>query len=374
MLFVCLAHFANSYLFVSGADDVGVYVVRVSMLASPTFVTVSGLVAGFLAVTRTSSFTRLRRKLLDRGAFLLLVGHGVLALSGVATGQGFATAYRVGYITDAIGFAVMVGPWLVASVRPRSRLLLAALVFALSWCAVFWWMPHEAIAAGVKHYFIGNQNPGDFTRGNFPLIPWLAVYLAGTVIGERLGNYYVGKKEGRGHLFLARVGIVSIGLAMAVKIGEILFRNSVPVFTQVHPDVVSFLSSYQKFPPGPFYVTFFGGVGIVLVAGILEAGRRGMQPLLLNQLRQIGLASLFIYILEFYLYGVVFRGLRLPYTPLWPVLFLVSIVILAKAAASWNEREGNRYLTVGIDPFLKWNERRRLTLGTGKVRLDAPIT
>jgi uncharacterized membrane protein len=89
MLFVCLAHFTNVYFFLNGKEDIGIYLVLIGMVASPTFVTVSGLVAGFLAVTRQSSFTRLRLKLIDRGFFLLLVGHLVLSLSGVATGTGF---------------------------------------------------------------------------------------------------------------------------------------------------------------------------------------------------------------------------------------------------------------------------------------------
>lgn len=90
----------------------------------------------------------------------------------------------------------------------------------------------------------------------------------------------------------------------------------------------------------------------MLVAGILEAGRRGMQPFLLSQLRQIGLASFFVYIVQFYVYVVVLRALRLPYTPFWPLFFLFSIVLLAAVARVWNLREGNRYLTVGLDPLL----------------------
>src|SRR5205814_9108063 len=150
MLFVCLAHFANAYHFVSGADDTGGYIVMIGLIASPTFVTVSGLVAGFLAVTRSSSFAALRRKLFDRGLFLLVVGHAILALSGIVTGRGFSAAYRVGYITDVIGFAVMLGPALVASLQARSRLLLAMSVFALSLAAVFLWIPTDGLPALAK--------------------------------------------------------------------------------------------------------------------------------------------------------------------------------------------------------------------------------
>ncbi|HEX9310405.1 MAG TPA: heparan-alpha-glucosaminide N-acetyltransferase domain-containing protein [Gemmatimonadaceae bacterium] len=374
MLFVCLAHFANAYHFVSGADDTGGYIVMIGLIASPTFVTVSGLVAGFLAVTRSSSFAALRRKLFDRGLFLLVVGHAILALSGIVTGRGFSAAYRVGYITDVIGFAVMFGPALVTSLQARSRLLLAMSVFALSWAAVFLWIPTDGLPALAKHYLIGAPNPADWTRGDFPLIPWFAVYLAGTVLGERLGKHYLGKTSPAGHRFLATIGIGSISFAVAIKVGLTALKLSFPSFAQSHPNLLFVLSPYQKFPPGLVYVTFFGGAGMLLVAAILEAGRRRVLPLLLNQLRQIGLASLFVYVLQYYLYVVVLRGLRLPYSPFWPVLFLVSIAILAAAAAGWNAIEGNRFLTVGIGALLKRIERSKSTVLTQEIRLDASIS
>ena len=354
MLFVCLAHFTNAYFFLNGRGDIGIDLVLIGMLASPTFVTVSGLVAGFLAITRPTSFGRLRRKLIDRGLFLLLVGHFVLALSGLATGAGFLHAYRVDYITDAIGFAILFGPWLLATLPWRSRLLLATAMFTLDWCVVLFWMPGEGVAMLAKRYLVGIVNPGQWgsTAGGFAAIPWFAVYIVGTVIGERVGAYYEGKNQKAAHLLLAKIGIFGVGCTLGVKIGLVFLKRAVPLFAEFHPTLTHLLSFYQKFPPGPVYLCFFGGAGMLLVAGVLEAGRRGLQPFLLSQLRQIGLASFFVYIVQFYVYVVVLRALRLPYTPFWPLIFLFSIVLLAAVARVWNLREGNRYLTVGIDPLL----------------------
>jgi uncharacterized membrane protein len=374
MLFVCLAHFTNSYFFLNGREDIGGNLVVIGMIASPTFVAVSGLVAGFLAVTRGSSFAHLRRKLIDRGLFLLLFGHLVLALSGLVTGKSFVHAYRVEYITDAIGFAILIGPWLVTRLSGRSRLLLAATVFALDWWAILFWGPSEGIPALAKQYLVGIVNPGqwELTSGGFPAIPWTAVYLVGTVIGERVGSYYVGKRQTTAHLLLAKLGFLSVVCTLGVKISLVLLRRSAPLFVQAHPTLMHFLSFYQKFPPGPVYLCFFGGAGMLLVAGILEAGRRGMQPFLLNQLRQIGLASFFVYIVQFYVYGVVERSLRIPYTPFWPLIFLSSIVLLAMVASVWNSREGNRFLTVGIGPLLERIALRRRTILEKPITLETP--
>jgi len=359
MLFVCLAHFADSYQFTSGADTSGIYLVMIGMIASPTFVTVSGLVAGFLAVTRTKTFDALCYKLFDRGLFLVIVGHTILAASGVAIGRGFAASMKIGYITDAIGFAVMLGPWLVARLSVRSRLTIAAGTFSLSWIAVFTWVPSVGFGSLAKGYLIGTPNLTDWSSGNFPLVPWFAVYILGTVIGARIGAFYRDQQLAKGNAFLAKVGTSLFLVGAAGKLVFTVIRHSWPTLFVGYPSLEPLLSSYQKFPPGPVYLSFFGGAGMLLVATILEAARRDLLTSVRGQLRQIGLASLFVYVLQFYVYVVVIRSLRLPYSRWWPALFAVTIVLLTLAATAWNRKEGNRYLTVGIGPFIEWRARRK---------------
>ena len=373
MLFVCLAHFDNAYQALSNSTA-GSYLVILGMVASPTFVTVSGLVAGFLAVTRSSTFPDLRNKLFDRGLFLLVVGHTILALSGLAIGRGFIAAFEIGYITDAIGFAVMVGPFLVEKLRGRYRLVIALIVFVACWLAVIFWTPRDGVGSVIKHYLIGVRDPADWERGDFPLLPWFAVYLAGTVLGGRLGGFYRDREVRAGNIFLAKVGLSIFAVGAAGKLTIMILRRAAPLVLENHQNLLTLLSFYQKFPPGPVYLTFFGGAGILLVATILEAGRRGLQPLLLNQLRQIGLASLFIYVVQFYVYVVVLRSLRLPYTPFWPAIFVISIVFLGWAARRWNAYESNRFLTVGVGALLAWKARRKAGEPSQPTRADgAPL-
>ena len=228
----------------------------------------------------------------------------------------------------------------------------------------------------MKHYWVGVVNPSDWgtTAGDFALIPWFAAYLVGTTIGERVGRHYRDKNELRGHLLLVKIGGACIGLALGVKLVILVLRQTVPVFAQAHPGLLNFLSFYQKFPPGPMYFLFFGGAGMLLVAAVLEAGRRGIQPFLLGQLRQIGLASLFVYVVQYYLYAVALRALHLPYTPFWPILLALSIVLLAFAANLWNSVEGNRFLTVGVGPILEWNSRRKNDGHASRIVADARAT
>lgn len=378
MLFVCLSHFAASYHFAANAvaGETGDYLRAVGMVASPTFVVVSGMVAGFIAVARKRSFPHFRRKLVDRGVFLLLVGHAVLAFTGVLGGTGLAYSYSIGYVTDAIGVAIIIGPWLVVKLRQRSRILLSAALFALDWGAILFWKPSEGIAGLANQYLVGLLNPADVgvTFLAFPVIPWFAVYLVGTVIGEHVGAFYVRGSHRHAHLLLAKIGVSSLTFGVGAKLALILLRRLVPNFAQVHQNLIPLLSTYQKYPPGPIYVCFYAGAGFLLVAGVLEAERRGIQTFLLNRLRQIGHASLFSYVVQFDLYSVILPRLRLPYTPFWPFLFVFSLVVLTTAAAAWNSIEGNRFLTVGIGPLLERNAIRRLNVHEGQIRVDIAAT
>jgi uncharacterized membrane protein len=365
MVFVCISHFAHYFTVVSGPSDIGVYLRAVGMIASPTFVTVSGMVAGFMFVARSRSFPHFRRKLVDRGVFLLLIGHPTLALTGFLAGQSFALAISIEYITDAIAVAVIIGPWLVSALRQRSRILLAAGIFAIDWLAILFWHQSPGATTLAKHYFVGLLDPEDFVT--FPVIPWFAVYLTGTAIGESFGAYYAQQSRRGGHVLLAKIGLASFAFGAVFKFVFIVLRFSIPNFALAYPNLVALLSSYQKGPPGLTYVCFYGGAGLMLVAAVLETARRRMQRSLLNQLRQIGQASFFSFVIQFHLYNVLMPRLHLPYTHAWPILFVLSLALLAAAAAAWNSVAGNRFLSVGIGPLLERRARQR------RERREAPI-
>ncbi len=46
--------------------------------------------------------------------------------------------------------------------------------------------------------------------------------------------------------------------------------------------------------------------------------------------------------IQFPLYNVVLPTLQPPYIHAWPLLFVLSLALLAVAAAAWNSVEGNR--------------------------------
>ena len=94
MFFVCLAHFSGAYLWPHGMKGAELLDI-VSMVASPSFVLISGMTFGFLATLHPDDVRHLRIRLLDRGVFLLVVGHLILATSQLRR-TSMAAAYSTG--------------------------------------------------------------------------------------------------------------------------------------------------------------------------------------------------------------------------------------------------------------------------------------
>jgi uncharacterized membrane protein len=363
MLFVFLAHFTSVYLWKTGERELAGYLGAVGMIASPTFVIVSGMMVGFFATTNPVGFRILRIKLFDRGLFLLVAGHVLLAIAVTNASSGFAGAYRISFITDAIAVSIIVAPWLITAIKTTPRIAVAASVFLLNWLVIVQWHPAAAGLVLVKQYLVGMAG-GTGTREvvAFPIIPWFVGYLAATVLGELVGTMYANGDRKGAHQLLARIGGVSLLVAG-------LLDGATDGLRAAHAGLgwnpMWFLAMYQKFPPGPVYLGFFGGAGIVLLAAILELDRRGAFPRVMNKLRQLGRASLFAFIAQYVVYVAILGRLHLPYTRLWPALFVLSIIVLVQGAAAWDRHDGNRFLTVGLPSLLRRNAPRIRSIAAG---------
>src|SRR6185436_18701477 len=108
MLFVCISHFSASYfgrLRESGIPTSALE--HVALIASPTFVTLSGLLLGFLARTRPRDSVALRAKLVDRGLFMLTAGHLLIVVAHIPIAGGLGPALEWGFITDVIAIGLL---------------------------------------------------------------------------------------------------------------------------------------------------------------------------------------------------------------------------------------------------------------------------
>src|SRR5262249_19291780 len=100
MFFVCLSHSAAYVSAQSAAFARGL--IAVGMIATPTFLLLSGIVCGYLGNAEEVANDALPRRLLDRGLFLLLVVHVLLGFIHATWWPLVPAMTGSFYITDAV--------------------------------------------------------------------------------------------------------------------------------------------------------------------------------------------------------------------------------------------------------------------------------
>jgi hypothetical protein len=355
MVLVCLSHFASVYLVPAGAARPAVWLSAVGMIATPTFIVVSGLLIGYLSDVYRSQLDAYRTQLFDRGLFLLLIGHTWLALTDAWRAGGLSAGFKRGYITDVIGLALLVMlpvgrrmPW-----RPR---IWVGLGLALLTSAVtLAWHPVGGWAEALEETLIGSSVAP--LRGyTFPLLPWLGVYAASTGLGTWLAPRLRAGRQREAGRCLALAGCGAVALAVIAR-GVVRIETG-PSGPHLTP--LNFLTTpWLKVPPSPGYLLFFGGLGLVLTGAMLAA------PLVLHRWRPmraltlLGRNSLFAYLAQNFVYFVALYGVALPYQPAWPLLLAGSIGVVLTLAWRWERSAGNRFLTIGF-PAIQSAVRGRL--------------
>lgn len=353
MLFVCLSHFVS--VFPPAGTDTSVspslawwgrIASTVSMVASPTFICISGMVVGYLFRANPGVLPSLRRKLIDRGLFMLVIGHLLQVVPGYAVTHDLSSSVKFEFITDTIAVAIIVGPSLLLSTTPRVRVIAGVALVFISWFANSLWYPSAPVAVAFSRYAFGT--PHSEVLVGFPTIPWLGVYLLATVLGERVGEYARGGALQRGERLLVRVGIVSAALASVMIAVRHTLRAYQPVLFRRHDIVAELFALAHKFPPGPVYFLFFGGCGLILTSMIFALDRHYPSHPGLRVVGTIGRASFLIFVLQGYVYYLALPAIGLGRLELWPLYFGGTLLLFLMAASIWNALDGNRYLTIGL--------------------------
>src|SRR5215510_3661523 len=169
LVLMLASHFGSVYFRSPAHDSLRSLLADVGMIATPTFVIVSGLLLGFLYRTSGYGFDHLRVKLIDRGAFLLLVGHALIWVSFLPS----AGPIPISFSTDAIAAALIVGPMVIPHTSGRTRLALGACAYLISWAVTLAWRPAGWGANFVEEIIVGNLTHTVFRWGTFPILPWI---------------------------------------------------------------------------------------------------------------------------------------------------------------------------------------------------------
>ena len=343
MFFVLLTHFGRVYFRLPEHEAWRSALVRIGMIATPSFVILSGVVLGVLYHESRSGFDRIQARIVDRGLFLLLVGHLVIG----ASLQSVEPTPVLSHSTDALGAAMILGAFVVPRLDGPSRLVLSAVVYVASWVVIYSWHPASGGSYGevAEELVFGSLQPVTFPAGSFPIVPWFAVYLASTVLGQRLAVLYQRGAIRRLFSELAALGVGSVSAVAAVKLIALGFGLSAMTGDVTSP----LLRVGHKFPPSPMYLLFYGGVGMLIVLACLAAEARAWWPRGRRCLEACGEVSLFVFVAQFYLFWLLIYNLG-PGGPLLGLVYLaLSVVALVAAAHLWHRHKCNRWFTVGYD-------------------------
>jgi uncharacterized membrane protein len=340
MVFVCLSHFGLEYFRRLDEPSVAQALYMVGMVGSPTFMLISGVMLGVLYETRRGRFEQHRMLLADRALFMLTVGHLLIMVASAPRLESLAETLQRGFITDALAVALLLGPTLVSQVSRRARLLLSLVLFTAAWLLAIRWTPANTFDEVVRYLLVGsypNEQPH-----NFPLLPWLAVYVAASVLGQ-----WVGERFARGQRRTVERALLLMGAAMVTSL--VLYKLCQWTFAIPSSSLLAVLASpWRKLPPSPAYLLLYGGMAMLLIAGTLIVERRKLVQPMFAWATLLGRTSLFVFILQFYVYYVLLLSLNLPYTPFWPLVFVASLAGITALAKVWDEGARNGHFTVGL--------------------------
>jgi uncharacterized membrane protein len=343
MVFVCLSHFGLGYFGRLDEPSIASALTTIGLIGSPAFMLMSGVTLGLLHETRRERFDHHRLLLADRALFMLTVGHLLILIANAPRLTSLSEGLQRGFITDVIAVAILLGPTLVVLTSQRTRVVLSLVLFAGGWLLAFRWTPTDLVGDTVRYLLVGPY-PDD-PRYNFPLVHWFAVYVASTVLGQWLGRQLAAGRQRQAEYILLVYGAAAVLLVVLYKLLQ--WTMGVPFSTTL----AVLMSPWTKLPPSPAYLLFYGGLAFLLLTVAMIVERRNLVQRLFKWTTILGRASFFVFILQFYVYDVLFWSLKLPYTPFWPALFVASLAGITALASIWDTQSRNQYLTVGLRQF-----------------------
>ena len=330
MLLVCFSHFGITYFAPVGALTHAYFVMYLALPATAMFIMLSGLTLGFLRQSSAERFNQQRLKFVDRGLFLLLPAHFIILAAHNWVGLSIGPDTHWLFITDAIGVCLVLGPFLVAGASSGARVAIGVALITFSWGLYFGWSPVAHFAQLCKAILVGEWSKGAV----FALVPWLGAFLIATSIGEQ---FALRRREDR----LRFLGGMAVSCLLVGAIAHLLSHGQSGWLSHV-------LSAGQKYPPSPAHIVASFGVGLAMLAVLEIASELRVARGALLAAAVLGRSSLFVFILQYYVYYVAFFLLKLPMSELWPLYYSGSIVLLYVAARLWELKCGNVYFTVGL--------------------------
>lgn len=298
-------------------------------LAAPTFITLAGVGTTLLVASREAGVDA---TLVRRG--LVLMGFGYLL--NWLTPSWFS--WGSWFVLHLMGAAIATAPlWRrlpTAALLALEFILLGVTVAAQAWLRTPPLLTNDAMRDLGRP---GGPLRLALVEGQFPVLPWLGVFLAGMVVGRWLLADRADRVGQLCRLCLAGgITLMFLGLA-AAQVPALSFLRGDPWWR-----VVSVRTSF--YPAGPGIVLLLQA-GVLLMLSVALHLERSKQPANDGVLVCLGRASLTLLIVHVVLFREISRPLGLWQAFSWPAALLIIaawIGLCAVLARAW-QRRGYRY-------------------------------
>ena len=346
MLFACLAHFAwwmeNAY------PSLSMRMATIGMVATPAFMVLSGSMIGLKAGRAGVVGRKMRLDLIDRGIFLIIVAHLLIAVAEVHRSGTLVQRLEQFNSVDEIGVGcILFGAFNGLAIRSiRVLLALAISLACLGWALALSWHPLMPTAKVVEELLVGQLTKNLIIDYACPMAPFLALFVAGVVLGR-----FVAQREHQGRLDsmakpLCLLGATLAAAALAVHLGYrwAAMRGWVPADSAWQATLVIL----RKTPPSPGYLTFFTGLALLMFGLLTDLRRAAHMRWLLEWLATIGQVSLFVFVLQYFVFWTLPDLLSLRPAGYFPLLFAGQVALLWFMARWWGRIGGNRWIRIGL--------------------------
>ena len=350
MLFSCLAHFA---WWIHGTyPEAGATLAGIGMVATPTFLMLSGAMVGMLCATAAQHGRDLRSQLFNRGLFLLTVGHLLVALAETHMSGDFWRTMRGVTVVDEIGLCTLVAAFFtlpLAGGRLCATVAMwAALAMCGSWLAYLYWLPSAAVPLELEQVLVGGNFTMPGMTAHTPILEYLAIYSMGLPLGHFFACYVRREISARDvAIRLASIGAVLVSAALALRVARYAIDQVLPLHG---PAMDLTFKITGKSPPSPAYLLFFGGSGLLLVGAMFRLGMSASARIRasLEWMAVIGRASLVIFVLQYFLFWTLPDLLNIHPNEVAGAYFIANVLLIGYVAAAWGRVRGNRWMTFGI--------------------------
>lgn len=346
MCFVALSHFSWTLEQTQpGLEDM---LQNVAMIATPTFLLLSGAMLGLLQLRRKDGLSLLASRLFHRGLFVLVVGHLVISGASALTHDKpyWSVVLNRVYITDVVALCLMLLPRITARRSVSSLLTTGVVIYVVALFASYLWRPTQMPGVVVEQLLFGTHgHPGhQLMVFASPIIPYIGIYIAGIGLGSYIDKVAGGSIESRESRRIVGVALSMLFVALCAKAGWILAHLDVQ--TGFGSVMHGLTSPFQKNPPSPVYLLTFTSLGILALCSFFWMERRAARALPLRAFAVLGQCSFFVFIVQFYIFGPMSDRPDLFGGHLWWLSYSVSMAVIWGLALLWRKARGNRLFDI----------------------------